>query len=279
VALALALGSALLWLAATAPAGGRLSVTFLDVGQGDAILVRGPQGHTILVDGSPSGEAVVNALGRHLPFWDDSLDAVVLTHPDADHLTGLLAVLDRYDVQAVLAGPTEADSTQYQTWRRLIAEKGVPYRQARSGDSIDLGRGARILVLHPPPAPLAGTDNDVNNNSLVLRLTMGRTSILLTADLEAEGEFSLLAESTSLRSVALQVPHHGSRSSSTPELLRDVQPLVALISVGADNRFGHPVPEVLARLPAKLIYRTDRYGDITISSDGRKLWVETQQAP
>ncbi|MFQ6020392.1 MAG: ComEC/Rec2 family competence protein, partial [Dehalococcoidia bacterium] len=279
VALALALGSALLWLSISAPAGGRLSATFLDVGQGDAILIRGPQGHTVLVDGGPSGEAVLTALGRHLPFWDDSLDLVVLTHADADHLTGLLAILDRYDVGAVLAGPPEADSAEYEAWRRLIAEKEVPYQQVQGGDGIDLGQGARILILHPPPTPLAGTGSDANNNSLVLRLVMGRASILLTADLETEGEFALLAESPSLHSVAFQVPHHGSRTSSSLELLRDVQPLVAVVSVGADNRYGHPSPDVLERLPSKRIYRTDLYGDITVSSDGHKLWMETQRAP
>jgi len=274
-----ALASGLLWLAITAPAGGRLSVTFLDVGQGDAILIRGPEGHRILVDGGPSGEAIEAALGRHLPFWDDHLDLVFLTHTDADHLTGLLTVLVRHDVDAVAASPQMGDSSLYQLWRQRIAEKGIPLLEATEGGRIALNDGAYIEVLHPPPVLLAGTDNDVNNNSLVLRLILGKASFLLTADLEAEGEFALLEEAPSLHSALLQVPHHGSRSSTTPELLHDVQPLVAVISVGADNRFGQPAPEVLARLPARLVYRTDRHGDITISTDGHKLWIETQRQP
>ena len=279
LALILALSSALLWLVITAPASGRLSVTFLDVGQGDAILIRGPQGQKVLVDGGPSGEAIAAALGRHLPFWDRHLQAVVLTHPEADHLTGLLTVLDRFQVDQVIATEVDADSTLYATWRRLIEEKGIPYHEARSGGRIPLGDGASIVILHPPPDLLAGTDNDVNNNSLVIRLVMGPASILLTADLQAEGEFALLDQAPSLRSAVLQIPHHGSKTSSTPELLREVRPLAALVSVGADNRFGHPAPEVLERLPARLVYRTDLHGDITIATDGRKLWIETQRRP
>lgn len=276
VALILALSGAVLWLFVTAPASGRLSVTFLDVGQGDAILIRGPQGHSILVDGGPSGEVLAADLGRRLPFWEDDLDLVVLSHPDADHLTGLLTVLDRYDVRQVLASPIEGDSALYRAWREAIAARDIPYYEAQAGGWLDLGDGARVLILHPPREPLADDDN---NNSVVLQLVMGRASILLTADLEAEGEFTLLANAPWLRSAVLQVPHHGSRSSSTLELLRDVQPLLAVVSVGEGNRFGHPAPEVLERLPARLVYRTDLNGDITVSTDGRKLWIETQRSP
>jgi len=273
-AITLVLANAVLWLFITAPAGGRLSVTFLDVGQGDAILIRAPEGNNILVDGGPSGEALASALGRHLPVWDDDIDLVVLTHPDADHVTGLLTVLDRYDVKQVLASPLEADSAVYRAWRQAIEDEGIPYHKAQAGVRFDLGGGAHILTLHPPPGALA---EDPNNNSVVLQLVMGQASILLTADLEAAGEFALLDAAPPLRSTVFQVPHHGSNSSSTPELLRDVQPFMAIVSVGENNRFGHPAPEVLERLPAKLVYRTDRNGDITISTDGNKLWVEVQR--
>ena len=126
-ALLLALASAVLWLAITAPTSGRLTVTFLDVGQGDAILIEGPDGHRILVDGGPSEEAISAALGRRLPFHDRRIDLVVLTHPEADHLGGLPAVLRRYDVGSVLTNPAEGDSAAYRAWKDALRGESVPY--------------------------------------------------------------------------------------------------------------------------------------------------------
>ena len=155
LALILALSSLLLWLAITAPASGRLTVTFLDVGQGDAILIEGPAGHRILVDGGPSGEAIASALGRRLPFYDQRIDLIVLTHPQSDHMAGLPTVLDRYDVGSVLASPIEADTDAYRAWTEAVAAAGVPYREAERGQWIDLGGGARLTVLGPLPSPPA----------------------------------------------------------------------------------------------------------------------------
>ena len=277
LALILALSSLLLWLAITAPASSRLTVTFLDVGQGDAILIEGPAGHRILVDGGPSGEAITSALGRHLPFYDRRLDLIVLTHPQADHLGGLPAVLDRYDVGAILASPIETDSAVYDAWKDAVAASGVPYVEASRGQWVDLGSGARLTVLGPAPDSLAIAKDDLNDASVVLKLTMGRVALLLTGDIGAPAETDLLRNGTDLRAAVLKLAHHGSDTSSSPQFVSRVQPIVDVISVGANNRFGHPSQDVLDRLQGDLILRTDRHGDVTVATNGERLWLQTQR--
>jgi competence protein ComEC len=270
IALLLTLASALLWLAVAAPVSGRLSVTFLDVGQGDAILIEGPDGQRILVDGGPSAEAIDAALGRRLPFYDRRIDLVVLTHPEADHLGGLPAVLRRYDVGSALASPAQGDTAAYRAWADALRAESVPSQEAVAGDTIDLGNGARLYVLS---APLDGSD--YNEDSVVIKLAMGQASFLLTGDIESSREAALICSSADLRATVYKVPHHGSATSSSSEFVSAVRPLVDVISVGRDNPFGHPSPEVLERLDGDAVFRTDLQGDIVISTDGRRLWVET----
>ncbi len=277
LALIFALSSLLLWLAITAPASGRLTVTFLDIGQGDSILIEGPAGHRILVDGGPSGEAITSALGRHLPFYDRRIDLVILTHPQSDHLAGLPAVLDRYDVGGVLAGRLQADSALYHDWRQAIITAGLPYVEAGRGQWADLGGGALLAVLSASPAPFSDDQDDVNDASVVLKVTLGRVAALLTGDIGSGGEADLMREGTDLRAAVLKVAHHGSDTSTSPRFLRRVRPIVDVISVGARNRYGHPSPEVLDRLEGDHILRTDQRGDITVSTDGHHLWVKTQR--
>ncbi|MFQ5880286.1 MAG: ComEC/Rec2 family competence protein [Dehalococcoidia bacterium] len=246
----------------------------MDVGQGDAILIRTPAGHKILVDGGPSGEAITTALGRQLPFWDRHLHMVVLTHPQADHLSGLLAVLERYRVDQVLASPAVVESDLFQQWQEAVAEGRVPYQVAARGQWLDLGDDAWLSVLHPPSATF--TDADVNNSSVVVKLRWRHIGFILTGDVEAEAE-ALLTDAADVRATVLKVAHHGSATSTTPTFLRAVRPLVAVISVGADNRFGHPSPQVLERLEDAFLVRTDDNGDVHVSTDGRRLWVEVQR--
>jgi competence protein ComEC len=268
--LLLALASALLWLSITTPVSGRLTVTFLDVGQGDAILIEGPDGHRILVDGGPSENAITSALGRCLPFYDRHIDLVVLTHPEADHLGGLPAVLNRYDVGAALVSPVQADSAVYRAWRDSLRARSTPYHEAVAGQTIDLGNGARLYVLSAPPP-----QNDPNEGSVVIKLTMGRASFLLTGDIESTREAVLVRSGVDLRAAVYKVPHHGSDTSSSSAFLAAVDPLLDVISVGLDNRYGHPTPDVLDRLDGDAIFRTDLNGDVAISTDGRRLWIET----
>ncbi|GAI32515.1 unnamed protein product, partial [marine sediment metagenome] len=160
-----------------------LRVSFLDIGQGDAILIqRGNQ--QVLVDGGPSPQAITLELGDKMPFWDRTIELVVLTHPHSDHITGLLEVLQRYQVEQVLYPDLDYPSPLYQEWLRLVEEKDIECTIAQAGQQIDLGEGITIKVLHPGTPLLTGTGSDINNNSAVLRLSMGRVSFLLAADIE-----------------------------------------------------------------------------------------------
>ncbi|MPZ24414.1 MAG: DNA internalization-related competence protein ComEC/Rec2, partial [Dehalococcoidia bacterium] len=212
-----------LWLDALTPDDDRLQVTVLDVGQGDAILIETPDGRVILVDGGPSGSWLLNQLGAALPADRRRIDLVVLTHPQDDHVGGLVALLDRYDIGQVLAGAQEGTIPAYRAWHEGLLEDGVPLLLAEAGQFAVLGEGIVLEVLGPPAR---GVDNgdELNENSVVLRLVYGEVSFLLTGDVAAAGEQALLASGAELRSTVLKVAHHGSDGSSTPAFLAAVQP-------------------------------------------------------
>jgi competence protein ComEC len=212
-----------------------------------------------------------------MPFWDRTIDLVILTHPSADHVTGLVEVLQRYKVKQVLYPDLDFESDIYDEWLRVIEEKDIERTIAQAGQQIDLGEGVVIKVLNPQIALLTGTESDIDNNGMVLHISMGELSFLLTADIMWEAEFELIARRANLTSTVLKVGHHGSDTSTCHEFLAVVNPQLAVISVGADNRFGHPTPEVIDRLEEKLgsenIYRTDEQGTIEFITDGVRLWV------
>lgn len=268
----------LAWLAVLQLPDGKLHVAFLDVGQGDAILITTPQGQQVLVDGGPSPTALTSAMGKEMPFWDRSLDLVVMTHPDADHITGLVEVLGRFRVDGWLESGRPDDDAIYQQCQALLG--GISRHTVRAGDQLDLGRGLVLEVLHPPPELMSGTEADANNNSVVLRLVWAQASFLLTGDVEAEAEQVLLRSGQPLSATVLKLAHHGSGGSSTEEFLGAVSPRYAVISVGADNHFGHPKQAVLDRL-AQLgnvtILRTDEQGTIEFVTDGQRLWIRTER--
>ncbi len=265
--------------AATMP-GNELRVSFLDVGEGDAILIqKGNQ--QILVDGGPSPRAITLALGSRMPFWDRSIDLLILTHPHQDHLAGLAEVLRRYNVEQVLYPSCDYSSPLFDEWLRTIDEKKVKSVFACAGQRLDLGDGVVLEVLHPPLVPPPGRPPDIDNDSLVLRLVYGEVSFLLTADIKRETEWELVRERAPLASTVLKVAHHGSDTSSAAEFLAVVGPAAAVISVGADNDFGLPDAEVVGRLAGEIggvnIYRTDEDGTIDFTSDGEKLWVDVEK--
>jgi competence protein ComEC len=257
---------------------GKLHVYFLDVGQGDAILVQAPDGRQILVDGGPSPTALLNELGDVLPFWDRSLDLVVLTHPDGDHITGLIPLLDRYRVGKVLDVPQSESAPEAVPWLEGLAALSMPRTLAQRGMRLPIG-DLGVTVLHPGPVQLTGTASDDNNNAVVLRLDYGRTSFILTGDTESEAEADMIAAGLPLRADVLKVGHHGSNGASSPAFIVAVAPRLAVIPVGADNKFGHPHPAVLERLSGAEVLRTDLNGRIEVESDGQRLSVETQKTP
>jgi len=273
----LAIAAALVWIAVLSAPGDRLEVKVLDVGQGDAIFIRTPAGHKLLVDGGPSGRLVSEAIGEELPFWDRKLDMVILTHPDDDHLAGLVTVLERYDVKEVVAGPQSAKTVTFAAWQREIDDKGIPCHIAKTGEWIDLGQGATLQFLWPPDDASPAKSDDTNDDSVVLKLAWGRASFLLTGDLEAAGENALLQSGVDPQATVLKVAHHGSAYSTSESLLRAVRPLVAVISVGEDNLFGHPSSATLGRLDDTLVLRTDQQGEIDFSTDGERLWISTER--
>jgi competence protein ComEC len=270
-------GVCLAWLAVLQLPDGKLHVAFLDVGQGDAVLITTPAGQQILVDGGPSPSALTSALGREMPFWDRSLDLLVMTHTDSDHITGLAEAVRRYKIEGWLDNGEAGEDTVYQVCLASLEEGQVPRNVARAGQELALGQGIMLEVLHPPPGPASPT-SDANNRSLVLRLRWGQATFLLTGDVDAAAEQEMLDAGWPLSACVLKAAHHGSDGSSTAEFLKAVDPDYAVISVGAENRFGHPADATLTRLGALgsvTILRTDEQGTIEFITDGQTLWVET----
>lgn len=259
----------------------KLHVSFLDVGQGDAILIQTPNHQNILIDGGPDPQKINLELSKKLPFWDRTIDLMISTQPQADHITGLVEILQRYKVKQVLEPAVSYNSSIYQEWLKLVEDKQIKHNTARAGQEIDLGWGIKIEVLNPPTKLLQGTSHDVDNNGMVLRLSWDKVSFLLTADIREEAEFELIRQRANLRSTVLKVAHHGSKTSTSSQFLAVVDPEVAVISVGANNPFGHPSPEVVERLIDRLgeekVYRTDANGTIEFITDGERLWVNIER--
>ena len=277
----LLLATAATWSAVLERPDGRLHVTILDVGQGDSIFIVTPRGRQVLIDGGPDPKVLLNLLGERMPFWDRSLDLVVLTHPHADHAAGLAETLRRYDVALVLERDVEHASSEYASWRAALNARDGPVVQAMPGQRILLDHGLVLEVLYPPDRLLVNTSSDLNNSSVVTRLVYGETSFLLAGDIHWDVERYLLRRSLHLDSTVLKVGHQGSRTSTTQEFLREVSPQVAVISVGEDNRFGHPHPEVVQALTDSLgmdrVFITKDHGSVEIVSDGASLIVYTER--
>ena len=267
----------LVWSVALTMPDDKLHVSFLDVGQGDAALIQTPAGQNILIDGGPDAQKINLALGDKLPFWDRTIDLVVCTQPQADHVTGLVEVLQRYTVNQVLEPGVFSDSSAYQEWLTLVEDKTLQHTIARSGQEFSLGNEIKIEVLNPSEGLLEGTSHHIDNNGVVLRLSWGRISFLFAADIRQEAEYELIMRRANLKSTVLKVPHHGSATSTTSHFLDAVDPQVAVISAGTDNPFGHPHSDVVQRLIDTVgennVYRTDRDDTIEFTTDGATLWV------
>lgn len=261
---------------------GLLKIYFFDVGQGDSIFVEAPNGNQVLVDGGPDN-TVAQKLGETMPFYDKDVDLVVLTHSDADHITGLIEVLERYEVEDIVYSNIVRNSAVYKAWQKAVAEEGANIidpvgglpRAGRGGKVIDLGSGATLTVLHPAESLVDKVLEKTNNDSVVLMLKYGETEILLTGDIEAKAERQIILSGADLDADILKVAHHGSKTSTLAEFLYEVSPQVAVIQVGAKNRYGHPTQEVLKRLEDYGIkyYRNDINGDIKVISDGQNYQI------
>jgi len=265
----------LVWLAVVTLPDGRLHVTFLDVGQGDAILVTLPDGRQMLIDGGPAATDLNWRLGREMPFWDRSLDVVINTHPDADHLGGLVSVLERYQVGQTIVSDMAGHDELYKEWQQQLDEANLEPIVGQSGMALSLGQGITATILSPGPHTL-GADNP-NDHSVVIHLQIGQISFLLPGDIETPIERNLVYADVPLTATVLKSPHHGSNTSSSEAFLEAVNPQIVIISVGEDNKFGHPSSAVLDRYAERgiTVLRTDELGTIELITDGEKLWVDT----
>jgi competence protein ComEC len=275
-AAALAVIALLLWRMALTQPDGRLHVHFLDIGQGDGILITTPSGRQVLVDGGADPGRLLAELGAVMPFWDRQIDMLLLTHPDADHMAAQVGVPARFRVGHALDTAVSQANPDAQVWRERIARSGVALHIQEAGGWVDLGDGVALWVLWPPAGGFDHEHAD-NENSLVARLVYGEFSVLLTGDAGLPSEEVWLAEGAPVQSTVLKVGHHGSNSATGGDFVAAVAPALAVIQVGADNDYGHPHADVLEKLAGIRVLRTDRHGRVHLWSDGKRVWVEAEQ--
>jgi competence protein ComEC len=251
-----------------------LSVSFLDVGQGDAVFIETPHGNQILIDGGPPNKKVLRELGKKMPFYDRHIDVVIGTHPDADHIGGFIDVLKRFNTGIFIDPGVSSDTPIFQEVENIILEKKIKNIIAKRGMKLLIDDGAYIDILFP--------DRDVsrldtNDASIVARLLYGDHEFLLTGDSPQKIEKYLsYLDGKNLESDVLKVGHHGSKTSTSGEFLSAVKPKYAVISSGKDNSYRHPHKEILDRLGdfGVQVLRTDTLGTITFKTDGKIMTIK-----
>jgi len=250
-----------------------LTVAFLDVGQGDAVFIEAPNGNQMLIDGGRN-RSVLRELSRVMSFYDRSIDVVLATHPDEDHVGGLPDVLKRFNVEFFFEPGVIHDTNTYKELLRIVSVKDIKHILARRGMKIDLGDGVVVDILFP--------DRDVSNiesnaGSVVLRIRYGETEVMLTGDSpQAIEKYLVSLDGARLQSDVLKVGHHGSKTSSADIFLAAVLPSFAVVSAGRDNRYGHPHTEVLEALTEVNARVLSTYKDETIifTSNGETVRVK-----
>lgn len=252
---------------------GMLTVAFLDIGQGDSIYIEAPNGNQMIIDGGPSSGAELRALGHVMPFWDRSINMVLATHPDQDHVGGLPAVIEKMNVTSVVTTENTSGTGAYGAFEKAISEKKPERILARKGEKIILDKGVVLEILFPDRS-VAGWDT--NTGSIVARLSYGNESFLFTGDSpQAIEKYLVSKDGKDLHSNVLKLGHHGSRTSSSQVFLSAVNPEYAVISAGLNNKYGHPhkeVTDLLALLKIPSISTID-HETIIFKTDGLDLGV------
>jgi competence protein ComEC len=272
-----------------------LRISFLDIGQGDSILIQTPGGHDMLIDGGGS-DKVLEKIGEKMGYFDHHIDVIVATHPDADHITGLIPILEKYDVDTIITSPISGHSKIAEVLGKEISNEHAQVHIAKKGDEIIFGDGVVAYVLYPTK-DLKIKDNETNDASVSMVITYGDESVLLTGDLPSTREGDLLTSMLSLWPSAsvkcelvksctdshhitiYKAGHHGSKFSSGEQLLSYIKPEYVVISAGKDNKYGHPNPEAVSRLEtySKQILSTIDKGTITFLLDGKIAEIITDK--
>ncbi len=234
---------------------------FFDVGQGDMEMIETPDSQRIIIDGGPS-EGVISKVDKIVPAYDRKIDAVILTHPHADHLVGLIKLFETYEIGDFYFTGVTHTTSEYLELLSIVKQRNISTHIVKSGDYIDLGNEVRLEFLFPFEDLSSKTVENLNNSSVVARLVWGSKSVLYTGDIEDEAQDSLINSGQILKSDILKVPHHGGGSSANDGFIKAVAPNYAIISVGVDNSYGHPSQTCLDLLKNVKIYRTDQDGDI-----------------
>ncbi|MDD5693171.1 MAG: MBL fold metallo-hydrolase [Patescibacteria group bacterium] len=241
---------------------------FFDVGQGDATLIETPQNQKILIDGGPN-DSVVSKLDKRIPFYQKRLDVVILTHPHADHLAGLIKVLDSFKVKEVYLTGVIYTTPEYFRFLEVIKEKNITTHAVFDGDYLDFGDGIKLNFLFPQKSLQGQKVDNLNNSSIVAKLTWGEKSALFTGDLEKEAQLQLL--NSGIKAELLKISHHCSNDAVSETFLKKVDPKYSIIFVGKDNMFGHPTASCLNALKSTEVFRTDYNGDINFLMTKEKI--------
>jgi len=263
-----------LWIEVIKTASGIMKVTFLDVGQGDAIFLEFPEGGNMLIDGGPgaypdAGERVI------LPFLRSkgitNLDTVVLTHHHSDHYGGLLTLLKSYKIKRFVLD----NGVEEEKFSSIIKQKAICYEVVRRGDKIIGYPQTEIYILHP--LTITDRKKTSNNDSVVIKIVYHKISFLFTGDIENEVEKRLLSYQKMVSAMILKIPHHGSKNGYYPEFIKLVNPKIGIIEVGETNPYNLPDKQVLKKYKelGTKIYRTDKHGAVIVSTNGEKIWVKT----
>ncbi|MFH0853060.1 MAG: MBL fold metallo-hydrolase [bacterium] len=257
------------WFSSTFRTIDKVQVTTLDVGQGDAILIKAPNNFEVLIDSGPDNK-VVEKVGEYLPFFDREIELAILTHPDADHVNGFAQLGSRYRLKNVVITGVAHSLPSYIEFLKVIKEQGSQVFYNNPGQKFEIPGGV-LTILAPEGNYLDKEVDDQNATSIVARLDVGSNSFLFTGDADIGEEKWLINSGQNIQVNVLKVGHHGSKSSTSPEFVKAVNPDIGLISAGQDNKFGHPHQELLGRLDKALILSTAIDGDICIEVDEEGL--------
>lgn len=255
-----------------------LTITAIDIGQGDSLLIRTPTSTTMIDTGPPSDR---DKLIKYLQDNQIStIDNLIITHPHADHLGNASYLMEHFTVKNIYDNGKPTTTKLYRDYLKTIKAKGIKYQQLYQGDTLDLGKDIKFVVLLPTKELITNKDYNLNNGSIVGKLVYKNFSMLFTGDLEKESEHLLVERyGNELHSTILKAGHHGSKTSSSHEFMEKVRPEVAIISCGLHNDYGHPHDKVLRRYEAfhVKVYRTDLQGNITVTTNGDTYEISTSK--